>query len=69
MEVAARRVKAKVLIVPSAQDHMVNPEPALDFARLIGARTLVLQGDCGHLAVGCDAATLNPAVRAFLDGD
>ena len=67
MEDAARRVKAKVLIVPSAQDHMVNPGPALDFARLTGAKTLVLQGDCGHLAVGCDATTLNPAVRAFLD--
>jgi homoserine O-acetyltransferase/O-succinyltransferase len=47
---------------------MVNPQPALDFARLIGAQTMVLQGDCGHLAVGCEAATLDPAVRAFLDG-
>ncbi len=68
MEVAAGRVKAKVLIVSSAQDHMVNPEPALDFARLIGARTLVLKSDCGHVATGCEAGTLNPAVRAFLDG-
>jgi homoserine O-acetyltransferase len=64
---AAKRVRAKVLIVNSAQDHMVNPKPALDFAALIGAKTLVLESDCGHLAVGCEAATLNPAVRAFLD--
>jgi homoserine O-acetyltransferase len=68
LEDAARRVKAKVLVVSSAQDHMVNPEPALHFARLIGARVILLQGDCGHLAVGCEAATLDPQVRSFLDG-
>jgi homoserine O-acetyltransferase len=69
MEAAAQRVKARVLIVNSAQDHMVSPEPALDFAKLIGAKTIVLQSDCGHLAPGCEAATLDPAVRAFLDGN
>lgn len=69
MEDAARRIKARVLIVNAAQDHMVSPEPALDFAKLIGAKTIVLQSDCGHLAPGCEAATLDPAVRAFLDGN
>ena len=68
LEAAAERVKAKVLVVSSAQDQMVNPQPALDFARLIGAKTLVLEGDCGHLAPGCESAQLAPAVRAFLDG-
>ncbi|MGH9588971.1 MAG: alpha/beta fold hydrolase [Terracidiphilus sp.] len=67
LEEAATRVRAKVLVVSSAQDHMVNPEPALNFARRIGARTFVLKGDCGHVATGCEASTLNPAVRAFLD--
>lgn len=65
---AAKRVKARVLVVSSAQDHMVNPQPALDFARMIGARTIVLQGDCGHIATNCEASTLDPQVRAFLDG-
>lgn len=69
LEEAAKRVKAKVLIVPSLQDHMVNPEPALNFAKLIGAKTLLLKGDCGHLATGCESSTLNPAVRAFLDAN
>jgi homoserine O-acetyltransferase len=68
MEDAARRVKARVLVVVSAQDHMVNPKPAEDFAQTIGARTLVLDSDCGHQATGCASATLDPAVRAFLDG-
>ena len=66
---AAKRVKARVLVVSSAQDHMVNPKPALDFAARLGAKTHVLDSDCGHLAVGCDAATLDPVVRAFLDGN
>jgi homoserine O-acetyltransferase len=68
LEDAAKRVRAKVFIVNAAQDQMVNPKPALEFAALIGAKILVLEGDCGHLAIGCEAATLNPAVRAFLDG-
>jgi homoserine O-acetyltransferase len=68
IEDAAKRVKAKVLVVAAAQDHMVNPKPALDFAALIGARTLVLDSDCGHLSNTCKAGIMNPAVRAFLDG-
>jgi homoserine O-acetyltransferase/O-succinyltransferase len=68
MQDAAHRVKAKVLIVNAAQDHLVYPKPALDFAALLGAETLVLEGDCGHLATSCEAATLDPVVRAFLDG-
>jgi homoserine O-acetyltransferase/O-succinyltransferase len=65
---AARRVKAKVLVVAAAQDHLVNPKPALDFAALLGAKTMVLESDCGHKAVSCESAKLYPAVRAFLDG-
>lgn len=67
MEDAAKRVKARVLVVSSQQDHMVNPKPALDFAALLGARTVVLNGDCGHIAFSCEGGTLNPIVRAFLD--
>jgi homoserine O-acetyltransferase/O-succinyltransferase len=63
---AAKKVKAKVLVISAAQDHMVNPKPALDFAALIGAKTLVLESDCGHLAPGCEADKVNPAVRDFL---
>jgi homoserine O-acetyltransferase len=68
LEEAAMKVNAKVLVVVAAQDHMVNPKPALDFAPLIGAKTLVLESDCGHLAPGCEMGKMAPAVRAFLDG-
>jgi homoserine O-acetyltransferase len=65
---AAKKVRAKVLVVASEQDHMVNPGPALEFAKLLGARTLLLTSDCGHLAPGCEGARMNPVVAAFLDG-
>jgi homoserine O-acetyltransferase/O-succinyltransferase len=65
---AAKKVKAKVLVIIGAQDRMVNPQPALDFAALLGAKTLVLNSDCGHLSFGCESAKTYPAVRAFLDG-
>jgi homoserine O-acetyltransferase/O-succinyltransferase len=68
MQDAANKVKAKVLVVASAQDHMVNPKPALDFATMTGAKTLVLESDCGHLAPGCEADKVNPAVQNFLAG-
>lgn len=68
LEAAAKKVKAKVLEVVSAQDHMVNPQPALDFAPLVHAQTLVLESDCGHLAPGCESAKMFTAVKAFLEG-
>ncbi len=64
---AANKVKAKVLIVNASQDHMVNPLPALGFAKLIHAQTLVLDSDCGHMAPGCESEKMNPVVRKFLD--
>lgn len=66
MEKAAAAVHARVLVVPSVHDHMVNPIPALKFAKAIHARVFKLTSDCGHLAVGCQMKQLAPAVNAFL---
>jgi homoserine O-acetyltransferase len=66
MERAAAAVKAPMLIIVDAHDHMVTPGPALDFAKLKGAQTLVLQNDCGHLGPGCELQKVGAAVREFL---
>jgi homoserine O-acetyltransferase/O-succinyltransferase len=66
MEKAAAMVRARVLVVPSMQDHIVNPRPALDFAKLIHARVFKLTSDCGHGAPGCESKRLDPVVNAFL---
>ena len=66
MEQAAAAVKAKVFVVASKYDHTVTPQPAIDFARLLNARLLLFEGDCGHEAPGCETKTLVPAIAAFL---
>jgi homoserine O-acetyltransferase len=66
MEKAAAAVKAKVFVVVAKHDHTVTPQPARDFAALLHAPVLELESECGHLATGCDAAKLAPAVADFL---
>jgi len=66
MALAAAAVKAKMLIIPSQHDHMVNPHPALNFAHLRHAPILLLTSDCGHRATGCEDAKIDAAVATFL---
>lgn len=67
MEKAAAAVRARVLVVPATEDHMVNPGPALDFAELIHAQMLELASDCGHLSPGCEEQKMNAAIAEFLE--
>jgi homoserine O-acetyltransferase len=66
LEKAAASVKARVLVVVATADHVVTPEPALAFAKLLGADVVTLESDCGHLAPGCEPTRVNEAVAAFL---
>jgi homoserine O-acetyltransferase/O-succinyltransferase len=67
MEKAAKAVKADVFVIVSKRDHTVTPQPALDFAALLGKNnTLVIDSDCGHLASGCEAELLAKRVNEFL---
>jgi homoserine O-acetyltransferase len=66
MKAAARAVKARMLIVVARQDHMVNPQPAVDFAEMLNIEPIVLQSDCGHLSPGCEADRVIPAVQKAL---
>jgi len=60
------RLLTEVLNVVGLQDHMVTPWPALRFAELLGAESISLDSDCGHLASSCEAAIVIPRVREFL---
>lgn len=53
-EEAAAAIKAEILMIVSATDHIVNPGPALTFARLLDCEIVVLENHCGHLAIGCE---------------
>jgi len=67
LEGAAQAVRARLMVVVSPTDDVVDPAAALRFARLTGARVLELDGRCGHSAPACEKQTLWPAVRQFLD--
>jgi homoserine O-acetyltransferase len=67
MEQAASAVRAQVMIVVGTQDHMVNPRPALDFARLLRVPAVELDSDCGHLSFSCEMERLVPMIDRFLD--
>ena len=63
---AAAAVKAKVTVIASLQDHMVNPESALVFARALHATVVELNGECGHRAPGCESSRVDAAVSQGL---
>jgi homoserine O-acetyltransferase len=56
------------LVIVSAQDHLVNPQPALEWAAATAAPTYISHGACAHLIMSCDAGAVSTRVRAFLMG-
>lgn len=60
------KIEARMMVVISLQDHMVNPAPAFELARRIKAQLVELTGDCGHLATSCEQDTLVSEVARFL---
>jgi homoserine O-acetyltransferase/O-succinyltransferase len=63
---AARAATARFLIIVSGEDHLVNPQPALDWAAAINAPTYVSHGACAHIIMSCDADAVSTRVREFL---
>jgi homoserine O-acetyltransferase/O-succinyltransferase len=61
---AAKKVRAKLLVIVSPQDHMVNPIPAQQFAAAIAAPVITLDTSCGHISPGC--ISVGPIVARFL---
>lgn len=65
MTQAARRWRARTLVVTALHDHSIDPQPAQEFARLIRADTLVIGSPSGHSAIFGDSAA-KAAIRSFL---
>lgn len=66
-ERTAAAVKAKVLVIVAASDAVVTPGPALKFAKLIKARSVVIESNCGHLATGCESGKIGSEIKGFLE--
>ena len=69
LEEAARAAKPKFLVIVSAEDRLVNPQPALDWAAANGAEVYISHGSCAHLIMNCDAQAVSSRVRRFLAED
>jgi homoserine O-acetyltransferase/O-succinyltransferase len=65
LQKAAAAVGSKLFVVVGSKDTVVTPAPALNFAKLAGAKTLEISA-CGHDIPRCQADTINTAVNAFL---
>lgn len=66
MSKTAERIKSKVFIIVNKQDHMVSPWEALDFAKMIKAKTLVLDNNRGHLGISYEMDRVKNAMDRFL---
>jgi homoserine acetyltransferase len=49
------------------QDHLVNPLPSIEFAKMLHAQLIELDSDCGHRAHTCEMKRIGTAVAAFLE--
>ena len=67
LRAAAATVRSQMLVIVSKQDHVVNPQPAADFARMLHAALLELDSDCGHRAHTCEMKRIGEAVAEFLE--
>ncbi|MBZ0200154.1 MAG: alpha/beta fold hydrolase [Ignavibacteriaceae bacterium] len=65
---AASVFKGNLFVIVGANDMMVNPSPAIEFAGLSGAKLLVLENDCGHLSPGCDLVKFESEINEFWSG-
>jgi homoserine O-acetyltransferase/O-succinyltransferase len=66
IEEVARSVPMKFLVIVAAEDRMVTPQPALAWAKAVGAETYISPGTCAHLIMNCDAEAVSSRVERFL---
>ncbi len=64
LEQAAKGIHSRMLVIVATEDHMVNPSPAAEFAKAIGAPVVTLDSPCGHLSLSC--ISVGPVVAQFL---
>ena len=59
-------IKADLLVIVAAQDHVVHPSSASQLAKKLAAPLVTLMGDCGHVAFACESEKVKTAVTEFL---
>ena len=69
MEETAKQIKAKLFFIISETDLLINPTETKRFAGLTKAKTLLLNNNCGHLAVSCEIERCKKESADFLDNE
>jgi homoserine O-acetyltransferase/O-succinyltransferase len=67
MEDAANSINAKLFLIISETDLLVNPIETKRFAKLTNAKTMILNNNCGHLAVSCEIERCREEIALFLE--
>lgn len=66
VEETAKHIKAEVFLILGKTDHLVNPAPALELAKTLNCKVLLLENNCGHLAVSCELDRCGIEINKFL---
>ena len=61
-----QKVVAKVLVIGSTSDQMVNPNPGKNLSKSINAEYIAIENNCGHMGSTCEAGEVAAIVKAFL---
>ncbi|MBK7498112.1 MAG: alpha/beta fold hydrolase [Ignavibacteriales bacterium] len=69
MEETAKQIKAKLFFIISETDLLINPTETKRFAGLTKTKTLLLNNNCGHLAVSCEIERCKKEIADFLDNE
>jgi len=67
MKKAAAKIDTQFLVIVGEDDRVVTPQPAREFAELIGATVVELDEDCGHGDPWCAPDAFAQAVSTFIN--
>jgi homoserine O-acetyltransferase len=59
-------IKSKILLIAGKEDHMVNPTGSITLAKELNAQLLILESNCGHVSIFCEAEKIKNVVKDFL---
>lgn len=65
-EETVKHIKSKLFLIISETDLLVTPVETKNFAESVNAKTLLLNNNCGHLAVSCEIERCRKEIDTFL---
>lgn len=60
-------VKSDLFLIISKQDHILHPSSAMELAKILDCKQLILDSECGHLAVNCNIDEIREEIEKFLN--